>query len=575
MMSILLLYALYFSVQLLETVSQDILQLNLTNIGYNYALSMYVADQPMKLIVDTGNHDMTIQQYDSSIGPREYNSIACLTLYEDSTYVYYFSENSSYTGYCNLAVNQSVSLVDTSFKDRHMLYATDVEYTLATNISIVNPTLHPWTSTQGNLGLAYCHPTSLLCQYNRGFSVFENMLLNYTNSVNLTSYSDNNNVVGLDFNAQDTSSDNSNYLYTNTSSMQIGGILSDYSSDIVWARQATSQPFYHRFVMRHLEMCGPKGVDLMRSVGSSYWPVLVDTGQVCLQLPDQIYDSVYNWLGTIATDGVTSLAALPTLSFQVDGGVRSSLSGDRIRDAGNSAGDYLYIPLSSLLINDDNFNATEVSKGALSIPVGSDGDTMSFCMLKSGSIYGTSTGGSAMADPPPNIVLGSLVLRSLYFAADYGQKAVGLANKANTSTLSTYYDISIQSSKCAASERPSCIGQQYYSYSNNQCKSPRCHQYFFAELDTESQYCEYKLGTYNAGMFFLSLIIIFEVVSYFVMQYSSLQVLGYGEGEENMSRIREMNTEVDSVTRYVGMGLTYVVDFVVVNVLHWAHPHRD
>ena len=67
---------------------------------------MHVSDLDMKLIVDTGNHDMTIQQYDSTIGPRVYNSVACMSLYEDSTYIYYFSENSSYTGYCNTAVNQ-------------------------------------------------------------------------------------------------------------------------------------------------------------------------------------------------------------------------------------------------------------------------------------------------------------------------------------------------------------------------------------------------------------------------------------------------------------------------------------
>ena len=102
----LFLLAFFWSCQIFYVTSQSILRVNLTNIGYNYALPMHVSDLDMKLIVDTGNHDMTIQQYDSTIGPRVYNSVACMSLYEDSTYIYYFSENSSYTGYCNTAVNQ-------------------------------------------------------------------------------------------------------------------------------------------------------------------------------------------------------------------------------------------------------------------------------------------------------------------------------------------------------------------------------------------------------------------------------------------------------------------------------------
>ena len=93
-----------------------------------------------------------------------------------------------------------------------------------------------------------------------------------------------------------------------------------------------------------------------------------------------------------------------------------------------------------------------------------------------------------MAQPAPRIVLGSMALRSLYFAADSLGKVSGLANKLNSTQQEAYFLNDVN--KCDAV--PECVGQQIYDYSSNSCQEPDCYDYFFVELDPSTHECVYR-----------------------------------------------------------------------------------
>ena len=87
---------------------------------------------------------------------------------------------------------------------------------------------------------------------------------------------------------------------------------------------------------------------------------------------------------------------------------------------------------------------------------------------------------------------------------------------------------------------------------------PSCSLYFFTKLDPVGQACVYDGGALGVGLFIIVLIVLLEGMSFFVTQFSALEILHARE------RHSLAISKVDAVTRFIGKQLTILVDFFVV-----------
>jgi hypothetical protein len=513
------------------------LNVNLTSVGYNYAMPITVGGVPLYMIADTGNNQFTVLDHDyrtdtnphqSSIpfpanNPAVFyaytdNVYECLYLLEDNVQIAYknkFSTDSSspncYGALGSIQVDGTMTGESASLYPRQFSITNQV---VVANQSVGN--LHPWGQggQGGNVGMAYS---------GRGVNntIWESLLIATTGGKN--------GMFGLDFRALG-------------GSMQLGGLKKAYAGAVQWARQGFDNPQYHNVLIKNLGMCGAQVNLFGVAPGLNSMRVMVDTGQVCLQLPQEIYDAFLGWLptGPFATG-----SELPFFSFQVDSGNISSWS----LDHRPSRGDLLYVKLSDLLVGADEMGGGSQPDG---IPVVVGSQSLKLCILPTQNIYTSGADSSMTNSPPTVIVFGALPLRSLYFAADMGTTSVGLAPKQDAAEVDAMY----ASSTCSAPV--TCIGQQIYDPTYNTCNRPSCSQYYFVFLDEASQTCYYRLDYYNAGVIIISLCVILETWSFFVMQYSGLQVLGIESGD--YAYTRPMNTKVDWLSYHVGKALTRVLD---------------
>jgi hypothetical protein len=317
--------------------------------------------------------------------------------------------------------------------------------------------------------------------------------------------------------------------------MQLGGIDSQYTDSIVWMQQATQSPSYHNFFLNDLTFCGTQ----ILGNYSTNWNVLVDTGSVCLTLPGDIYDTFANWFTGNETV-IEDVNALPAFSFTVGQG----------SDAAT-----IYVPLADLLIEMDAIMNETGAPYVFVRDAEGDVQSMRLCVLRGQDITYSSAGETSYYSDAPDIVLGALALQSMYFAADYTQYTVGLANKLSDSYIDGFSAGKWQG--CAAVRN--CTGDQSYVRSTNTCKNPQCSRYFFTVLNTDTMKCEPNRSNMIGGLIFIILIALAETVSYFVSQYSAHAVLSAGR-----------TATIDPVTKFVGAKLSVLVDLVVVYLLGWA-----
>lgn len=366
---------------------------------------------------------------------------------------------------------------------------------------IKNPTLHDYWLEKGVIGLSYTTNVTEI-------TAFQSLLANVSGPSNQT--------FGLDFRNSGSTIDS---VKAEQSSMQLGGVKTAFAKTIRWSQQAQSQLTKHLFFLEKLQFCG---IQLLGNY-STNWEVLVDTGSSCLTLPGEIYDSLTVWFHNATT--VSSYNSLPALSFNVIG-----------------ANETLFIPLANLILP-----ATAISYAEKGAPyVGSNNR---LCLIRGGNIRTTN---GKYNNPPQQIVFGSLVLQSIYFAADFATGSVGLANKLSHSEVSFY-----SNPKNPSCVRPlNCTGNQMYRPFKNKCKQPKCSKYFFTQLDSSNGVCVYSQTAMGFGLFFIVLIVVLEVFSFFIYQYSSHTIM---EG-------RRMNEEalvkIDSVTLLIGKYLSIIADLV-------------
>jgi hypothetical protein len=361
--------------------------------------------------IDTGNWQLTalnsaFSGFSSSLSnistaiSFSSNSSQCLILEEDGTSVRFVR------GYSNTQADTTCSLysIPLSFSSGSGQTNFVAINTTVENVIIeANNRLHNWTTSTGDVGLAYnsvqlTKPFLSSSANLRGLTGFQKLLLaslplsingSYegTNQKTLNELTTfgldfqrptlvNESVATLDassFRSYSTSNINQNTGITKlgNSTMQIGGISTAYADSIVWQAQPKSSPQYHEFFVQDLSFCGR---NIMHS-SVTHWPAMVDTGSVCLSLPTEIYDSFLAWLNT--DEDLLSTDDLPDFTFSYsDLSPPSSSSGTGTTGLRSSE---FSIPLSSLVLNATVFHG---ESGAPSVTIA--GEKYRLCILSSG-----------------------------------------------------------------------------------------------------------------------------------------------------------------------------------------------
>eukprot|EP00743_Colponemidia_sp_Colp-15_P004510 GILK01004864.1.p1 GENE.GILK01004864.1~~GILK01004864.1.p1 ORF type:complete len:509 (+),score=53.09 GILK01004864.1:47-1528(+) len=242
----------------------------------------------------------------------------------------------------------------------------------------------------------------------------------------------------------------------------LGGVATGVIPASQWSEKGTNfnSASYdmHTFNLFNLRLCGGNLLDGV----SAFWTATFDSGSACLTLPSPLFDRVLTWTNTtctsymdcyvpLASDG--SVPVLPTLSFQLQ-----------------SDGQAVSIPLSNLLLSNSTVDSRRI------------------CLQKSGSA-GVS---SALSTP---IVFGSLVMTNIYVAFHMLNKQIGMASNTVASNQG-----------CAA--KPTCIGAQTYSASDNVCVDPPCTSYLFKEMDPSTGTCQMDPKFVAAA---ISLLVVFSL----------------------------------------------------------------
>lgn len=480
----------------------------LTHIGYNYAITLNITNDGVNsitnattFIVDTGNGGFTVLSKDISSSNVKIitNNTECTFLFEDNTSILYYTTGGD-NAYMSCSVGTTIASIESAY------VSTDI--TIAKSVEIDNQELHPWQLADGDIGMGYCFdPNSGPCTLTSFQSLLMNISgydANYIDKVYQGSESLPNLVFGLDLESSKS-----------TSSMQLGFVESTYEDSIVWQKQANQYPEYHTIFIDDLTICGQ---NILNSLANN-WGVLIDTGSVCLNLPEEIYNV---FISRIDLSPINDANELPTFSFSI----------------GNNN---FYIPLSSLLVNESMIS---VESGAPSIKV--NNIEMHICVLQ-GDPVTSSSGiyGNGM------IVFGTLALQKIYFAANYGFKSVGFASKVSSAEISQF-----STSSCTVPV--TCPPSQVFNSITNSC-TYACESFIFTAYNNKTKSCTYSRSAVGFGFFIIFIIIIMEVTSYFVMQYSALQLLHEGNGSVSNSRYFGI-TKIDYLTLRIGQFLTYIVD---------------
>lgn len=481
---------------------------NLSNVGYNYVLTLKVGShkKATTFIVDTGNGDFTVLKsgINSSNVAIVANKTECTFLNEDNTSVMYYTTGGE-NAFTSCSSGETIASIGFA--------SISTNITIAKTLKIDNPNLHPWEEANGDIGIGYCYDPYYGPCY---LSSFQALLMNisgYDKSYIKMVY---NGVspfpstlkFGLNFKPKATNVN---------STMQLGFVDAKYENSLVWQKQAAQYPEYHTIFISDLTICGQ---NILSSMANT-WGVLIDTGSVCLNLPEEIYNIFIAW---IDLSPINDASTLPTFTFSI-------------------ANQDFYIPLSSLLVEESMIT---VESGAPLIII--NGIKMRICVLQGDPISSSESNTYSVG----NIVFGTLVLQNIYFAADYGSKSVGFASKISGSQIAQF-----STASCKAPIN--CVGSTTYNNYTNSC-SISCNSFIFTAYNEKTKSCSYSSNVVGIGLFILFLVVWMEITSYFVMQYSAVQLL---EDNGNIRRSTTFGiTKIDQVTIYVGGKLTYFVDTV-------------
>lgn len=498
--------------------------------GNNYYAPLKINDQTYRVIIDSGNSASLYVTYPSQTSLIYNLSDAgppCFSLQEDGFYL----------NFLNLSKNKSYTCPNDFGRIKMSGAEASGNYSVFLKFKSQNPSLNNWTAANGDIGLAYCGRGT-----NCKPSIFQNLLLNETTSLTEYELFGNTSYIAPVFNSSEPLVVGLDFQGSNGGLMQMGEIDPLYQDKLVWAPIQTSTPLYQQFEIQNLNICN---INLFAN-WSYTWPAIIDTGSSCLSLPAEMFDSFVDWYNNSA---VASADQLPAFSFSMAD--VTSPSQERMNN--------FFVPLGSLLLP----NSTHIGPtGGPSVTVG--GVQYSLCVIRGSSI---STGNVDGTLSSGFITLGAMVLKSIYFTADYASGHVGFASK--------LIDIQQQFFASSASylqcyPRASCIGQQKYVYNYNKCITPSCSHYFFTTVDTSTQTCKYSNGALGVGFAFIGIILLIEISAFFIMQSTTYDfILSEDDGGDptHQQQKSQQLKKIDFISRIIGKGLCYIVDGFIIHIL--------
>jgi hypothetical protein len=304
-----------------------------------------------------------------------------------------------------------------------------VSYEKYEELYVQNSYLHSSLNTAGRIGLTYGDSES--------DSAFESILQNVSYNTSTSQYTDK--IFGLDFR------DNSSYydsISNQSSSMQLGNINKNYEQSITWINQPLqpSQAEYHNFFIEDLQFCGNN----ILSNFSYNWQISTDTGSTCLTFPGEIYDSFIGWFDNNTI--ITNVSSLPAFSFRI---------------SNTESNPIVYIPLAELIIEK---NAIINETGSPFINILQENGTITtkrLCVLRGNNIMNSFGYYSSTA---PYIVFGAMVLKSMYFAANFDTLGVGIANKMSQYDIDLFKFNASKSYNFGCSVKVDCIGFFFFFF---------------------------------------------------------------------------------------------------------------
>mmetsp|Transcript_19893 Transcript_19893/g.25677 ORF Transcript_19893/g.25677 Transcript_19893/m.25677 type:complete len:577 (+) Transcript_19893:43-1773(+) len=483
----------------------------LNNIGYQHALNLSYGEDGDRfidnIILDTGSSHLVLKQ---CVNTRRAQSHCYACVNVNGTEVECLESNVDDMLCPTLSIDQGFAKTQgcqtlsdqISLKDEE---AAEIPFVMVRWLNVTIPKLHQWGTAGGILGAAYASSLTfpkLMTDNKSPFMVF----LQQANPQRA--------LFGVDANGVDS-----------PSQLHLGGFAEAYQSNLQWSDfQVTEELVYHKFHIYGLEMCG---FPLFAGY-SGHWPALLDTGAVCLTLPQEFFELLMTWVDDVdcQLDGpqghqwkacyisADSNSALPYLSFRM-----------------SEIGETLYLPLSSLLLED-----------------GSE-----LCIREGASILQDNLNyGEVFNIDMPEVVFGSLVLRAMYLAVDMDAGRIAFANKLVVDSTSPaglpLYD------GCAAPVE--CPRSWSFEYLTNTCTPPICTQYFFWRYNHQSQECELKADFYGVLIFLLVSCALAEVVIHCLNRYYTVRS---GVGQQGVN----VHHQTQSYDYRAGIFLDKTMDRVI------------
>jgi hypothetical protein len=508
------------------------------------------------------------------------NAVHSPFLIKDMSEVYYTSaviDTTHDIGFINISTSGEAVSGDFLAQIENCTYISSCDF-YADNLYLHNWTLNNEFSTGSSgaqvqqtvasnalMGLTYCASSdqdkclfqNLLKSVNNNlkFGLDLNMNISYATTLALDS-------VGR---ATATAADSPAPPTPTPSTLQLGYFEPTYAPYLVYQRPAMAASSLEFFILmtQNFELIcdsaigasatAPTGISILSNFSITSYPMTVDSGSVCLTLPQQFYDNLVSWLNLNSTsasrtDGFLTVdefsALLPVLQFQLADATNQSSNTSTLNN--------FYIPLANLLISWAAFDAQINTNNVTAPPAISLYNPSCDCVqeyalgiIRGASIYSDSVNNFNI----PSIVLGTLALQGLYFAADMETGVLGLANKymvaidrsSNGTDISPYSPyVTVASLDSLMTNGGRCAAPAYCgsgSNSNdgfgdststlqmlsNTCSAPECSEYFFtARASANSTDCVVDAGYYNVGLVFLSIFVFLDILSYFTSQYSGL-----------------------------------------------------
>lgn len=251
----------------------------------------------------------------------------------------------------------------------------------------------------------------------------------------------------------------------NSSKLILGNKLNEYN--VIWSEpqmkisewyyKTVPNGFEHQFTIYNFSICN----HFLLSNYSFTWEGRINTIIQGLRVPNEFYYNIMSWLNTTNIDENT---ILPSLKFSL----------------GNK-GQELIIPLSSLY--------DKKEKKLLLSPNGN----IRYYYYQGGLMYFE-----------PKIEFGLLVLEQFTTFFNMKEKRIGFVQKEVKDSLE--YCLPVEN----------CRGDQVYYQGSNKCIDPICP--LFKSVDHSSKTCSFKVEFYVIFSFIFGMLMIYELIVYFLYQ---------------------------------------------------------